>query len=347
MKILVVGDSFVPVQVFERGLAVLQGAHQLEYLQLDESKELVPSSPSEGSIREYLGTPAQIAGRIRGAEILIVHGAPVTQEVLAAAPNLRLICCARGGPVNVDVAALSARQIPLVNTPGKNAESVADQALAFMIMLARGFPKAQRFLIEGGMLGESAFEGARFIGHDLGGHVLGLVGFGNVGSRVHRRALAFGMRVVVYDPYVRVGELGSTEQVSTLTELLAKSDFVSLHLRATPETQNFFGAKQFNAMKPASYFLNTARESLVDEDALDAVLASGHLAGAALDVVRPRSQPGPHPLLRHENVVITPHVGGATHETLLRGVTMIADEIQRFAAGEPLRAVVNRAEVEA
>jgi D-3-phosphoglycerate dehydrogenase / 2-oxoglutarate reductase len=93
--------------------------------------------------------------------------------------------------------------------------------------------------------------------------------------------------------------------------------------------------------------LNTARESLVDEDALDAALASGHLAGAALDVVRPRFQPGPHPLLRHENVVITPHVGGATHETLLRGVTMVADEIRRFAAGEPLRAVVNRAEVKA
>jgi D-3-phosphoglycerate dehydrogenase len=347
MKILVVGDSFVPVPVFERGLAVLQGAHQLEYLQLDESKELVPISASEGSIREYLGTPAQVAVRVRGAEILIVHGAPVTQEVLSAAPNLRLICCARGGPVNVDVAAASARQIPLVNTPGKNAESVADQALGFMIMLARRFPKAQRFLIEGGTLGESAFEGARFIGHDLGGHVLGLVGFGNVGSRVHRRALAFGMRVVVYDPYVRVGELASTEQVSTVAELLAKSDFVSLHLRATAETQNFFGAKQFDAMKPASYFLNTARESLVDEEALDAALATGHLAGAALDVVRPRSQPGPHPLLRHENVVITPHVGGATHETLLRGVTMVADEIQRFAAGEPLRAVVNRAEVEA
>lgn len=347
MKILVVGDSFVPVPVFERGLAVLQGAHQLEYLQLDESQELVPISASEGSIREYLGTPAQIAGRVRGAEILIVHGAPVTDEVLAAAPNLRLICCARGGPVNVDVAAVSARQIPLVNTPGKNAESVADQALAFMIMLARGFPKAQRFLIEGGTLGESAFEGARFLGHDLGGHVLGLVGFGNVGSRVHRRALAFGMRLVVYDPYVRVGELSSTEQVSTLAELLAKSDFVSLHVRATAETQNFFGASQFNAMKPASYFLNTARESLVDEEALDAALASGHLAGAALDVVRPRSQDGPHPLLRHENVVITPHIGGATHETLLRGVTMVADEIQRFAAGEPLRAVVNRAEVEA
>jgi D-3-phosphoglycerate dehydrogenase len=336
----------VPVPVFERGLAGLRADHQLEYLQLDESKELVPTSASELSIREYLGTPAQLAARIGDAEILIVHGAPVTDEVLAAAPALRLICCARGGPVNVDVAAASVRQIPVVNTPGKNAESVADQALAFMVMLARGFPRAQRFLIDGGVLGESAYEGARFMGHDLVGHTLGLVGFGNVGSRVQRRAVAFGMRLVVYDPYVRVdGELASTEQVATLEELLARSDFVSLHVRATAETENLFGPKQFAAMKPGSYFLNTARESLVDEEALDAALASGHLAGAALDVVRPRAEGGPHPLLRHDNVVITPHIGGATHETLLRGVTMVAEEIKRFAAGEPLRAVVNRAAV--
>jgi D-3-phosphoglycerate dehydrogenase / 2-oxoglutarate reductase len=347
MKILVVGDSFVPVPVFERGLAGLRADHRLEYLQLDESKELVPRSASELSVREYLGTPAQISARIGDAEILIVHGAPVTDEVLAAAPALRLICCARGGPVNVDVSAASARHIPLVNTPGKNAESVADQALAFMIMLARGFPRAQGFLIDGGVLGESAYEGARFMGHDLGGHVLGLVGFGNVGSRVQRRAVAFGMRLLVFDPYVRVGELASTEQVATLEELLARSDFVSLHVRATAETENLFSAMQFAAMKSASYFVNTARESLVDEAALDAALTSGHLAGAALDVVRPRAVAGPHPLLRHTNVVITPHIGGATHETLLRGVTMVAEEVRRFAAGEPLRAVVNRAVVKA
>jgi len=347
MKILVVGDSFVPVPVFERGLDGLRADHRLEFLQLDESEELVPKNASELSIREYLGTPAQISAHIGVAEILVVHGAPVTEEVLAAAPALRLICCARGGPVNVDVAAASAHHIPLVNTPGKNAESVADQALAFMIMVARSFPRAQRFLIEGGVLGESAYEGARFMGHDLGGHVLGLVGFGNVGSRVQRRAVAFGMRLVVYDPYVRVGELASTEQVATLEELLARSDFVSLHVRATPETENLFGTLQFAAMKPASYFVNTARESLVDEVALDAALGSGHLAGAALDVVRPRAAAGPHPLLRHGNVVITPHIGGATHETLLRGVTMVSEEIKRFAAREPLHEVVNRAVVKA
>jgi D-3-phosphoglycerate dehydrogenase len=344
MKILVVGDSFVPVPVFKQGLADLSGEHELEYVQLDESRDFVPATASELSIREYLGTPAQVAARCADAEILVVHGAPVTAEVLVAAPRLKLLCCARGGPVNVDVAAVSARKIPLVNTPGKNAEAVADQALAFMVMLARGFPRAQRFLIEGGTLGESAYEGARFLGHDLGGHTLGLVGFGNVGRRVHQRAVAFGMRTVVYDPFVKVGD-PSIEQVPALADLLAQADFVSLHVRATTETENFFGQRQFAAMKSGSYFLNTARESLVDEEALDAALASGHLAGAALDVVRPRSEKGPHPLLRHLNVVITPHIGGATHETLLRGVTMVAEEIARFAAGESLRAVTNRAAV--
>src|ERR1700737_3403574 len=286
MKILVVGNSFWPVPVFQRGLAALQGKHDIEYLQLDESHELVPATASELSIREYLGTPAQVASRVQDVEILVVHGAPTTDEAVAPASRLRLICCARGGPVNVDVAAASARQIPVVITPGKNAESVADQTLAFMVMLARGFPKAQRFLIEGGTLGESAFEGARFLGHDLVGHVLGLVGFRHLGRRVHRRAIAFGMRLVVYDPYVRIGDLTSTEQVATLDELLSKSDFVSLHVRATAETENLFGARQFAAMKPGCYFLNMARASLVDEDALDAALASGRLAGGALDGVR-------------------------------------------------------------
>ncbi|MFI5282512.1 MAG: NAD(P)-dependent oxidoreductase [Candidatus Dormibacterales bacterium] len=347
MRILVVGDSFVPVNVFQRGLAQLKSEHRLDYCQLDESGTLQPATASERSIREYLGTPAQIAARISGADVLVVHGAPVTDEVMSASENLKLICCARGGPVNVDVAAASKRGIPVVNTPGKNAESVADQAIAFMVMLARGFPRAQKFLLDGGTLGESTYEGARFLGHELGGHVLGLAGYGNVGRRVRGRAVAFGMAVVVYDPFVVAEDKESTEQVGTLDELLGKSDFVSLHVRATPETENLFGAVQFAAMKPDSYFINTARETLVDESALDAALQSGHLAGAALDVVRRRQESGPHPLLRHDNVIITPHIGGATHETLLRGVTMVADEISRFAANGELRNVVNRAAVEA
>ena len=350
MKILVVGDSFVPVEVFRKGFPALERAHDVEYVQLDESRSFKPTTESERSIREYLGTPGEVAERVPGKDVLVVHGAPVTDEVLAAAPSLRLLCCARGGPVNVDVKAASARGIPVVNTPGKNADAVADQALAFMVMLARRFPRAQKFLLDGGTLGESAYEGAQFLGHELGGHVLGLVGYGNVGRRVAKRALAFGMSVVVFDPFVQTIDPPDVRQVPSLAALLEAADFVSLHVRASADTENLMGRAEFAAMKEGAWFINTARETLVDESALDAALSSGRLAGAALDVVRPRSGSGPggqHPLLRHSNVVITPHIGGATHETLLRGVTMVAADIDRFNRGEPLAAVVNRSAVKA
>jgi len=347
MKILVVADSFVPVEVFRQGFGGLEKKHAIDYVQLDESQAFTPSTASERAIREFLGTPGQVAERVPGHEVLVVHGAPVTAEVLEAAPGLRLLCCARGGPVNVDISAASAKGIPVVNTPGKNAEAVADEAIAFMVMLARAFPRAQRFLLEGGRLGESAYEGARFLGHELGGHVLGLVGYGNVGRRVARRAIAFGMSVVVYDPFVEAADLGEVRQVPSLAALLEVADFVSLHVRTSAETENLIGRAEFAAMRKGAYFINTARETLVDEAALDGALSSGHLAGAALDVVRPRSGGGAHPLLRHENVVITPHIGGATHETLLRGVTMVAAEVERFAKGESLVAVINRSAVKA
>ncbi len=346
MKILVVGDSFVPVAVFKRGFERLETEHEVTYVRRAEWQPGRAATESGRRIREYLGTPEEVADHVGESDVLVVHGAPVTKEVLDAAVNLKLVCCARGGPVNVDVAAATARRIPVVNTPGKNADAVADQAIAFMVMPARRFPNAQRFPLRGGMLGESAYEGARFLGHELGGHELGLVGYGNVGRRVSRRAAAFGMTVTVYDPFVRVEDAPVTRQMNSLQELLASADFVSLHVRASVQTDNLIGATEFAGMKKGSYFINTARETLVDEDALDAALASGRLAGAALDVVRPRRSGGPHPLLRHANVVITPHIGGATHETLLRGVTMVADEIRRFAAGSALGSVVNRTAVE-
>jgi len=342
VRILVVGDSYVPVEVFAEGLARLASSHELTYLPIDQSRPFDPATASEQRIREFAGDPEQVAAALDGHEVLVVHGAPVTDQVLAA-PGLRLVCCARGGPVNVDTASATERGIPVVTTPGKNAESVADQAMAFMVMLARRFPEAQRFLAEGHQAGGSTFEGAQFFGHDLTGHTLGLVGFGNVGRRVAARARAFGMRILVHDPYVGHDADGDVEWVDSLPELLGRSDVVSVHARATADNARLFDAAAFAAMKPGSYFLNTARETLVDERALADALASGQLAGAALDVVEPQEAAGPHPLLRHPNVILTPHIGGATHETLLRGVEMIAAEIDRFAAGEPLLNVADPA----
>jgi D-3-phosphoglycerate dehydrogenase / 2-oxoglutarate reductase len=340
VKILAVGDSYMPSRYFDEAFAPLEEAHEIERLDLDDEEPFEPRTPSELKLREYLGSPRRLAERMPGVEVLVVQGAPVTREVLDASPQLRLVCCARGGPVNVDVEAVTARGLPLVNTPGKNADAVADLTLAFLVMLARRLPRAQRFLAEGNQLRDN-WEGARFIGSDLRRHTLGLIGYGNIGQRVATRAVAFGLSVLAYDPYVDEAH-HEVELVDTLDELLARSDFVSLHARATNANANLMDASAFTKMKRGALFVNTARETLVDEDALDAALASGQLGGAALDVVHTAQRAGRHRLLRHENVVMTPHLGGATHETLLQGAEMIADEILRFARGEPLVNVVNR-----
>jgi D-3-phosphoglycerate dehydrogenase / 2-oxoglutarate reductase len=341
MKILAVGDSYMPTHYFRQVFASLdETEHVVTYLQMDHTRAFAPTTPSELRIKEYEGAPEEVCKHMADVEVLVVHGAPVTDAVLDASRDLKLLACARGGPINVDVEAATARQLPLVNTPGKNAEAVADQTLAFLVMLARRFPSAQRFLEDGHQL-KSNWEGAKFIGSDLRRHTLGLVGYGQIGHRVAHRALAFGLNVIAYDPYLDVELFGETERVGTLDELLGRADFVSIHARATPENRGLFDAGVFAKMKRGSYLVNTARQTLIDEDALDAALASGQLGGAALDVVTQSAEAGRHRLLRHANVVMTPHIGGATHETLLQGAEMILDEVERLTAGEPLRFVVN------
>jgi D-3-phosphoglycerate dehydrogenase / 2-oxoglutarate reductase len=262
--------------------------------------------------------------------------------VLDAAPSLRLICCARGGPVNIDVPAATERRIPVVTTPGKNADAVAELTIAFLVMLARRLPEVMRYVEDGGEFGHDNYEGARWFGHDLAGQSLGVVGYGQVGRRVAVRAHAFGMRVIGHDPYVEAGRMLADEVKPTeLDALLAESDFVSIHARATAANKKLIGTAQVARMKSGAYLVNTARDTLIDEDAVLAALRAGRLAGAALDVASPSPSSDRHPLLEHPNVLITPHIGGATVETLRHGGEMAVDEIERFAAGRPLRNVAD------
>jgi D-3-phosphoglycerate dehydrogenase / 2-oxoglutarate reductase len=343
MKILAVGDSFIGSEYFKSGFEALEAKHEISYTDMKTADSFVPESESELRIAEFLGSPSHLAAEIGDADVLVVHAAPVTEEVLEAAPMLRLICCTRGGPINIDLEAASARGIPVANTPAKNAEAVADQTIAFMLMLARRFPPAQRMLADGVGIGESIFEGRQFIGEELRGRVLGLVGYGEVGGRVAARAVAFGMDVVIYDPFVSLGDdVAHVTQVQALPPLLKQARFVSLHARATADNVDLIGPAEFEAMQPGGYLINTARASLVDETALDEALATGRLGGAALDVVHPwPARWGLHRLLRHDNVVITPHIGGATEETLRRGVAMAAREVECLATGSRLVNVVN------
>ena len=347
MKIVVFGDSYMPVDVFRTAFDRLDGRFEVDFVQLEHDPDWTPSTDSERSLRECFGRPADVSARVRGCDVIVVHGAPITDEILAAAPAVRLVACARGGPVNVDVQSATERAVIVVTTPGKNADAVADLTLAFMVMLARRVPDALRAVADGAPLGASAFEGGSYMGHDLGGHALGIVGLGRVGRKVAARALAFGMRVLTFDPYVAV-EVAEAAGASfaPMEELLRESDFVSLHARATTDNTNLMGRARFASMKPGAYFVNTSRETLVDEPALREALESGHLAGAALDVVRPGPGDGRHPLRDAPNLILTPHIGGSTHETLARGAEMLAAEIERFARGQPLDHAVNAASAE-
>jgi D-3-phosphoglycerate dehydrogenase len=342
LRILVVGDTFITIEDFRNAFASIARANEVRYVQLDESEKLVSASDSEKSLREYLGSTRQLIQELGDAEILVVHGAPVSDEVLASGKNLRLLCCARGGPVNVDVAAATRRRLPVVTAPGKNAEAVAELAMALMVMLSRNLVRAYNHVMTIRVVGKDNYEGNQFFGHELEGKTLGLIGFGRVGSRVAKRALSFGMSVLVYDPYVDKSRIESEGvRVAGLDEVLSRSDFVSLHARESKENENLMGERQFATMKPGAFFINTSRPSMVDEAALCAALKDRRLAGAGLDVVRYDPARPMNPLIEMESAIVMPHIGGATFETTTKGATIVAKQVERFLAGERLETVVN------
>ncbi len=339
-KILVVGDAYVPVTTFQIAFAPLQADNSIRYVQMNEADRPTPSTESEKVIREYTGNPKQIANELKDEEILVVHAAPVTEEVMMVSPNLKLICCARGGPVNIDIAAATRRKITVVSAPGRNAEAVADYVLGVIIILARGLTRANLFLREKRKFDRSTFES--FFGHELGGKTLGLVGYGNVGSRVAKRALAFGMSILVYDPFVPKSKIEAPRiKTADLDTLISSSDFVSLHARESSENVDMFGKKQFELMKNGAYFINSARGSLLDEAALLDALTTKKIAGAALDVMKKEPVSPDNPLVSMDNVFITPHIAGASREVPLRGAEIIAMQIQNYISGEKMEGVMN------
>ena len=342
IRILVVGDRFCPSATLRPAFAELERVAEVTFADVVDEPDWEPATESEHRLREVIGSPHQVIDALDGHDVLVVQGAPLSEEVFEADPALRLVCCARGGPVNVDVAAASAHGVPVVITPGKNADAVAELTIGFLVMLARRLPEVIRHVEGGGEFGHDNYEGARWFGHDLAGKVLGLVGYGQIGRRVAVRALALGMRVLVSDPFVdpSVISADSAEPVELAT-LLGASDAVSLHARVTADNHGLVGRSELARMKRGALLINTARATLVDENALVDALRSGQLGGLAVDLVSPSPALGRHPLLAFPNVVITPHIGGATIETLLHGGEMAAAEIGRYLRGEPLLNVVN------
>jgi D-3-phosphoglycerate dehydrogenase len=276
-----------------------------------------------------------VIGEASGIGVRLV---PITSELMAAAPPLKVVAKHGVGYDNIDVAAATSRRIVVVTTPKANAVSVAEHILSLMLCLANRICAANADLKAGRFKKREDY-----VGVELKGKTLGVVGLGRIGSETARKCKSgFGMNVVAYDPLLSAEtfELTGYKRADTLGPLLEEADFVVLCVPLTSETTNMIGARELTWMKPSSFLVNTSRGGLVDEAALYTALSEGRIAGAAMDAFV-KEPPGPkNPLLTLDNFIATPHVAGATHEAMRRMATDLAEEIVRVLSGErPLYAV--------
>lgn len=279
--------------------------------------------------------PKTYEPHLADCEALVVRSAvKVTPEVLAKAPKLRVIGRAGVGVDNVDLPAATQAGVLVMNTPGGNAVSVAEHTLALMLSMARSVPQASASTKNG------KWEKKKFLGNELRGKTLGIVGLGSIGREVVKRARPFEMRIAGHDPYVSsqtAHDLGI--ELMSIPQLYAASDYITLHVSLTPETDHMLNAAAFAQMKPGVRIVNCARGELIDSAALQAAMESGTVAGAALDVFE-KEPPGELPIFKLDPIVATPHIAGSTEEAQeIVGIRIVEQLIEYLKTGVALNAV--------
>ncbi len=277
-------------------------------------------------------TPAELLAGLPEYDALVVRSrTKVTAQVLAHGARLKVVGRAGVGVDNIDVPAAVARGIVVVNSPMAASVSVAEHTLGLMLALARQIAAADASLKQG------KWEKSAFMGGELSGKTLGLLGLGRIGALVANRAVAFGMSVLAYDPYLNESQIRERNaEPASFDGVLQGADYLSLHLPLTRETRGLVGARQFEMMKPGARVVCAARGGVIDEGALRAALDAGHLAGAALDVFE-QEPPAPGSLAAHPKVVATPHVGAQTAEAQARAGIAIAEEVTAVLEGKTPR----------
>jgi D-3-phosphoglycerate dehydrogenase len=270
----------------------------------------------------------KLAARIRdeGADILIVESDFVNGPVFEL--PLQLIGSCRGDPNNVDIPAATKAKIPVLHAPGRNADAVAEMTVAMLFAANRFVVPADADVRAGRVYAEGKIPYQRYRAWQLAGRTAGIVGLGAVGRATQWRLVGLGLRVLSYDPY------NPNATHTSLDAMLPECDVVSMHAVVSPETENLMSAAQFAAMKPGSIYVNSARAALHDIDALVASLQSGHLGGAALDHFKGENLVVDHPLCSMQNVVLTPHIGGATYDTEANHSATIANDVARILNGD-------------
>jgi D-3-phosphoglycerate dehydrogenase len=301
---------------------------------------------------------------IRGMDVVVVEFDPLTRRVLEAADNLKVIASVRGGAhANVDIAAATERNIPVLFCPGRNGDTVADFTLGLMIAVSRGLALGHQLIktrvitdekthdqngfckADVNWVGQTPekFAYLQFKGPTLAGKRLGLIGYGAIGREVVKRALAFDMDVIAYDPFVSQDRVTQAVTMTSLDEVMSTSDFVSIHIPVNAETRGLITAEKLGLMRPDAYLINTARAAVLDYEALVEMLQEKKLAGAALDVYPIEPLPDNHPLLDLDNAVLTPHIGGCSLDPYDRSYRMLIGDLRRFFAGKRPERVYNPA----
>jgi D-3-phosphoglycerate dehydrogenase len=326
-RTLVIGDLYIPCDVMRAAVARLQPSRLIavEWQSRDVAELQARLLRIEQLGPASVAPPDGIWEHLSQVEFLMTHLCPVSRQVVEAAPQLRCVGLCRGSTDSVDQAALQERGIRLVTAPGRNANAVAEMTVALLLAEARNIGRGHASLTAGGWRKQYANDDKPT---ELRGKTAGLIGLGNIGRNVAGLLRAFGMTLLVYDPFLPPEAIAAegAERVE-LIPLLQRADFISVHARRDPADGPLLGAAEFAHMKPTAYLVNTARSYLIDEDALAAALRARRIAGAALDVFRQEPLPDDSPLRGLDNVTLTPHLAGSTLEAWHNAPGMIVETL--------------------
>lgn len=328
------------IKAFEQKFDALPGL-ELEYV--NDTNHMRMANPKEYNLRmekegpEWITPDPEVMEKLPEADVLFTSFCGVTEAMLKAGKNLKLVFILRSGWENCNVEVAKKLGIPVCNCPSRLAEPVADLTVAMMIAECRGILRGNRDILQGKWVQNDIYTDSTNAA--LCSLRVGLYGYGGIGRAIAKRLIhGFGAEVVAYDEYCTPESMEDDGvKFMPLEELLKTSDIVSIHLRLVEATKNIFGRKEFDLMKPTAIFVNTARAGLVDQDALLDALQSRKIRGACLDVFWEEPVPVDSPFLKMDNVTLTPHRAGVTTDIVPNTLNLMAQELARFAKGEELK----------
>jgi D-3-phosphoglycerate dehydrogenase len=338
MKLTGIGDLFIPKEYIETGMA--SPGMEIKTLDwntgtFDELQRINLVIEKKGS--EGYEVPDYILDAVKDADIIITQFCPINKKVIDSAKNLKLIGILRSGYENINIEYATQKKIALLNTPGRNADSVADFAVGALISESRNIARGHHGLKKGEWIREYPNNG-----HipDLPGKTAGIIGLGEIGTKVARRLAGFDMRILAYDPFRKTADYGV--ELVDLEYLMANSDFITIHARMTEENKHMINAEMLSLVKSTAYIINTSRAGLIDEDALYNALKNKKIAGAMLDVFEKEPPGKDYPLITLDYVTGSPHLAGGSNDAFFQSPQKWAAEIENMRKGILPRSMVNR-----